>query len=111
MSTVMTAASIIHHLAQKLADLRLTKMTHIFVISDDKTMRKVIRVNVEMRGFEVTETTPDETLDCLDRNRPSTVILCLPYYSARSRSLLHSLATHPTYAQLPVVVVTTAPMT
>jgi two-component system response regulator MtrA len=73
------------------------------VVDDDAALRMLIRVNLELEGFEVTvAATTDEALDAVRAHRPDVVLLDVHLGSHET----HGLRAHLRADGIPVALVT-----
>ncbi len=81
----------------------------ILVVDDQRSLRSLIRVNLELEGFAVAEAV--DGIDCLDqarRRRPDLITLDIVMPRLDGLSTAEQLRGDPQLADVPIVMVTTS---
>lgn len=88
----------------------MTSRKTVLLVEDDDSVRQLVRVTLELHGFEVVEARGGgEGITLLDRHRPDAVILDLMMPDVGGETVLTELRAAPATERIPVVVVSGKP--
>lgn len=88
----------------------MTAKKTVLLVEDDESVRHLVRITLEMSGYEVVEASSgEEGLLQLDRHRPSAVVLDLMMPDLGGELMLARIRSTPETNRTPVVVITGKP--
>jgi DNA-binding response OmpR family regulator len=82
----------------------------VLLVEDDESVRQLVRVTLEMNGYEVVEATDGlEGLLMLDMHKPDAIVLDLMMPDVGGERMLAQLRAAPETKRTPVVIITGKP--
>lgn len=82
----------------------------VLLVEDDESVRQLVRVTLEMNGYEVVEATDGlEGLLMLDMHKPDAIVLDLMMPDVGGERMLAQLRSTPETKRTPVVIITGKP--
>jgi DNA-binding response OmpR family regulator len=82
----------------------------VLLVEDDEAVRQLVRVTLEMNGYEVVEATDGlEGLLMLDLHKPDAIVLDLMMPDVGGERMLAQLRAAPETKRTPVVIITGKP--
>ena len=82
----------------------------VLLVEDDESVRQLVRVTLEMNGYEVVEATDGlEGLLMLDLHKPDAIVLDLMMPDVGGERMLAQLRAAPETKRTPVVIITGKP--
>jgi two-component system OmpR family response regulator len=79
----------------------------VLLVEDDASIRRLLRFNLELAGFQVVEATDGlEGLLMLDLHRPDAIVLDVMMPDVDGHRMLSQVRGHPESGDVPVLVVT-----
>lgn len=85
----------------------MKKKEKILVVDDDDNVLLLVRANLEIDGYEVTEATNgEEALKSIDKDRPDLVLLDVMMPKVDGWKVLKQIKQSPSLASIPVVMLT-----
>lgn len=83
----------------------------ILVIEDQKLNRKVVRIVLQSKGYEIIEAVnADEALACLEAYSPSLILMDIALPGQSGEELTRRIKTHPDWQAIPIIALTAAAM-
>lgn len=84
----------------------------ILIIEDQALNRKVVRIVLQSKGYDVIEATDaDEALRCLEMNIPSLILMDIALPGKSGEELTRQIKTNPNWCNIPIIALTAAAMT
>lgn len=84
----------------------------ILIIEDQALNRKVVRIVLQSKGYEVTEATnADEALRCLELKIPSLILMDIALPGKSGEELTRQIKSNPNWCDIPIIALTAAAMT
>jgi CheY-like chemotaxis protein len=80
-------------------------MSHVLVVDDDPTFRRVVCLVVEQEGFQVVEVDGRGALASARQSQPALILLDLRMPGVSGLQILHALRSDAVTASIPVIVV------
>jgi DNA-binding response OmpR family regulator len=88
----------------------VTDRKKVLLVEDDESVRQLVRVTLEMNGYEVVEATDGlEGLLMLDLHKPDAIVLDLMMPDVGGERMLAQLRAAPETKRTPVVIITGKP--
>lgn len=82
-------------------------MGHILVVDDDPMVTRLVRINLELEGFQVMEAWDGSTaLQMLEESRPELLVLDIMMPQMDGWQVLEKVRAQDDFKQLPVVILT-----
>jgi DNA-binding response OmpR family regulator len=82
-------------------------MGHILVVDDDPMVTRLVRINLELEGFEVVEAWDGKTaLRLLEENTPDLLVLDIMMPQMDGWQVLTKIREQETFHDLPIVILT-----
>ncbi len=79
----------------------------ILVVDDDARLRRILRANFEVVGFDVVDAQDgDGAIAALDRARPDAIVVDVPPSAGDGPAVVRRIRTHPQGAAIPLIVLT-----
>jgi len=79
----------------------------ILIVDDDSRLRRILRANVEIVGYDVVEAAGgDEAIAAIDQARPDAIVVDVLPSSNDRPAFVRRVRTHPQGAQIPLIVLT-----
>ena len=84
----------------------------ILIIEDQALNRKVVRIVLQSKGYDVIEATnADEALRCLEMDIPSLILMDIALPGKSGEELARQIKTDPNWCHIPIIALTAAAMT
>lgn len=84
----------------------------ILIIEDQALNRKVVRIVLQSKGYDVIEATnADEALRCLEMDIPSLILMDIALPGKSGEELTRQIKTNPNWCHIPIIALTAAAMT
>lgn len=92
-------------------DLSTDESIPILVIEDHALNRKVVRIVLQSKGYEVIEATDAvEALQCLKTTAPALILMDIALPGTSGEELTRQIKTDPKWSNIPIIALTAAVM-
>ncbi len=85
--------------------------TSILVIEDQALNRKVVRILLQSKGYEVIEAiNATDALECLEKDIPALILMDIALPGQSGEELTRQIKTNPDWCSIPIIALTAAAM-